>query len=537
MIILEIVFLNYQQGRESVVNIQENGIYQSDCLVLLERIESERVTLAYLDPPANTQSKITSLSEDEREVEEAKQLMEHLSLMTKVIQQIHRILNARGNIFLHTEPHLAGDYKRILDQVFRRKNFRQEIILPKFRRIITSLSGPRIEHDTVLQYGKGNNPTYNPQYKQLTDNTFSDTDKRGRYRLVPLTKRVSGRSMQFEWNGFIPPSGESWIYSKERLDELHKAGKISDSSQGQRPRLKVYLDEARIELGSIWDDISYVSTHSKESLRFQTQKPLILLNRLINMGSNPGDLIIDPFFGSGTSLISAQLSGRKWLGCDISTEAFSLTKERIEQRFRFRANKDFSIGDRDLLEQNFPVISGTYNEIVTDFDKQLQSVKFVLNQPISIEETRHNEFKEIESTTNPINRIIEQVDEYATAFLNSEGWQILWGIRDRDRTVSGVRLNYKQRDKVRLDVHQKLHAIQPPIAITAFRIELHHVYQGVEVIPDLYVVQLVIPTVSNRSLYYTSSGKAFVRVDGANKELKGLLLQAEILKRFSVQQQ
>jgi predicted HTH transcriptional regulator len=149
----------------------------------------------------------------------------------------------------------------------------------------------------------------------------------------------------------------------------------------------------------------------------------------------------------------------------------------------------------------------------------------------------HNEFKEIEITTNPVNKIKEHVEEYACAFLNSEGGQILWGIRDRDRTVSGVKLNDKQRDEIRRVVTEKLHTIQPPIAVTAFHVNLHPVYQGAEGIPDLFVVQLEVPAVSNRSLYFTSSGKAFVRTDGANKELKGLHLQAEILKRFSCQQQ
>ncbi|HYT42304.1 MAG TPA: DNA methyltransferase [Methylomirabilota bacterium] len=520
------------------MNIQGNGIYQSDCLVLLERIESEQLSMAYLDPPAFTQITKTPINKDENEVEETKELMEHLSLITKVFQQIHRILNARGNLFFHTEPYLAGDYRRILNQVFGRKNFRLEIILPKFRTNITRSSGPRMEHDTVLHYSRGDNPIYNPEFKQLkSDNTYSQTDERGKYKLVSLTKRISRPSLQFEWNSFMPPPEESWIYSKERLDELNKKGRISHRFQGQRPRLKVYLDELHIEVGSIWDDISSVSTHSKESLSFQAQKPLILLNRLIKMGSNPGDLVLDPFFGSGTSLISAQLNGRRWLGCDISTEAYSIAMKRVENEFKFQANVDFSIGDQYLLEQNFPVIHGIYNETVRDFDKQVHSIKFIVNQPISIEETRHNEFKEIESTTNPINKIKEQVDEYAIAFLNSEGGQILWGIRDGDRTISGVKLNYKQRDEVRRVVKEKLLTIQPPITTTAFDVELHQVYQGTEVIPDLYVVQLVVPAVSNRSLYYTSSGKAFVRTDGANKELKGPLLQAEILKRFSIQQQ
>ncbi|GAC1584176.1 MAG: hypothetical protein NVS4B1_24610 [Ktedonobacteraceae bacterium] len=133
----------------------------------------------------------------------------------------------------------------------------------------------------------------------------------------------------------------------------------------------------------------------------------------------------------------------------------------------------------------------------------------------------------------PVEKIKERVDEYAVAFLNSEGGQILWGICDRDRAVTGVKLNSKQRDEVRRVVHEKLQTIQPPIAPTAFRVEIHKIYQEGKVIDDQFVVQIVVPAVSNRSLYYTSSGKSFVRVDGANKELKGLLLQAEILNRFA----
>ena len=137
------MFLTYQQRQESVVNIQGNEIYHSDCLVLLERIDSEQVSMAYLDPPAFSQITKTTINKDENEVEETKELMEHLSLITKVIRQIHRILNTHGNLFFHSEPYLAGDYRRILNQVFGRKNIQQEIILPKFRTNITRSSGPK----------------------------------------------------------------------------------------------------------------------------------------------------------------------------------------------------------------------------------------------------------------------------------------------------------------------------------------------------------------------------------------------------------
>ncbi len=529
------------------MNIQSNGIYQSDCLALLERIESEQVSLAYVDPPAFLSLAQTSLaysvnkSENEKqakiEVEETKELREHLSLMTKVLQQIHRVLCSHGNLFFQSEHYLAGDYRRILDQVFGRKKFQLEIIWPNFRANAHNIPIPRLDHYTIFLYSKGDHPTYNRQFKQLASaDAHSQTDDRGPYKLVSLTKRISEPSLQFEWNSIIPLPGQSWIYSKEQLDEFDKAGRIYRRSQGQLPKLKAYLKENSLEVGSIWDDILPVSMRSSESLNFQAQRPLSLLDRIIRMGSNPGDLVLDPFCGSGTALVSAQMNKRKWLGCDLSTEIYSLAIQRIENKCKIRAGEDFNIAEQASLEQNFPVVYGVYNETVRDFDKQLQSEMFIANQPINIEETRHNEFKGIESSTNPVNKIKEQVDEYAVAFLNNEGGQILWGIRDSDGAVIGVKLSHKQRDEVRRVVSEKLHTIQPPIAPTAFRIELHRIYQDDKVIPDLYVVQLVVPAVSNKSLYYTSSGNAFVRTDEANKELKRLHLQAEILKRFSGQQ-
>lgn len=129
-------------------------------------------------------------------------------------------------------------------------------------------------------------------------------------------------------------------------------------------------------------------------------------------------------------------------------------------------------------------------------------------------------------------RIKEVIDEYAIAFLNSEGGQIIWGIRDADKVVTGVKLNSVQRDKIRREVTQKLGNIQPAIAPTEFRIELYQVYQDDAPIPDLYTVHVVIPTKHNKGLYYTMSGKTYVRVDGLNKPLSGPQLEAEIPKRF-----
>src|SRR5687767_9680133 len=101
--------------------------------------------------------------------------------------------------------------------------------------------------------------------------------------------------------------------------------------------------------------------------------------------------------------------------------------------------------------------------------------RFVLNEPISEEETRHCEFKEIKGR-NPVDTIKNSADEYVVAFLNSEGGRIYWGIRDSDRVVVGVKLSSSQRDEIRRVVGEKLAQIQPPISPTAYRITFHETY-------------------------------------------------------------
>lgn len=243
--------------------------------------------------------------------------------------------------------------------------------------------------------------------------------------------------------------------------------------------------------------------------------------------------LLDPFCGAGTALISAQLNGRKWLGCDISEEAYSLAIQRMENECKLQVGTGFLAGDQSSLEQSFPVIYETYIPLLKNVDRRAQPVKFVLDEPLTIDETRYIECKEIKGD-KPLDRIKDLVDKYAIAFLNSEGGQIFWGVRDADKVVTGVILNSIQRDIIRRDVTQKLHTIQPPIvAPTEFHIELYQVYQDNKPIPDLYVVHLEVPTTHNKGLYYTSSGRTYVRVDGSNAELKGPQLEAEILKRYA----
>lgn len=160
--------------------------------------------------------------------------------------------------------------------------------------------------------------------------------------------------------------------------------------------------------------------------------------------------------------------------------------------------------------------------------------RFVLNQPVEFEETLHHEFKEVKGT-NPVDTIKNVTDEYVVAFLNSKGGSIYWGIRDSDRVAVGVVLNSKQRDEVRRVVTQKLTQIQPSITPTAYKIILHRLYsdeKGSDPIPNLYIVEVVVPPVYTNTLYFTGSNVAFVKTDAGKKKLTGPELHDEIQRRL-----
>ncbi|MBZ5586835.1 MAG: ATP-binding protein, partial [Acidobacteriia bacterium] len=168
-----------------------------------------------------------------------------------------------------------------------------------------------------------------------------------------------------------------------------------------------------------------------------------------------------------------------------------------------------------------------------DFETAGQ-LHFVLNQPVTIEETRHFEFKEI-TGGNPVHSIVNTADEYAVAFLNSEGGRIYWGIRDKDRIAVGVRLSYADRDKVRRDVTAKLNEIDPHIDPSQYRIEIHGIRDELgSKIPDLCIVELVVPEPKLPGPYYTGGGDAWVKVDGNKQKLRGSALTAYIKNKFAL---
>jgi tetratricopeptide (TPR) repeat protein len=181
-----------------------------------------------------------------------------------------------------------------------------------------------------------------------------------------------------------------------------------------------------------------------------------------------------------------------------------------------------SEGEISLLRENKQVAE-EYLARATDSDNLTEptQIRFVQDQPVPFEETRFYEFKEIKGR-NPSGSITNASDEYAVAFLNREGGRIFWGIRDSDRITVGVALDERQRDKIRVNVSNKMGAILPPISVENWQLEFHNVYnfQG-EIVADLWVVELVVPPPRERDVFYTGGRELFVKTEGGKKKLQG----------------
>ena len=179
-------------------------------------------------------------------------------------------------------------------------------------------------------------------------------------------------------------------------------------------------------------------------------------------------------------------------------------------------------------------VAKEYLARATDRENLNQPIQhhFVQGEPVPFEETSLCEFKEIKSR-NPASRIEEVVDKYTVAFLNRAGGRIFWGIKDKDRTAIGVKLDDQVRNDIREKVPNKLGTIQPPISPEHWQLKFHNVYDSQEkTVEDLWVIELVVPPPQKRGIFYTSSKKLFVRDDGVTRELQGPAATEFILKHM-----
>ena len=283
-------------------------------------------------------------------------LLAYLSYMVERLLLMKGILKPTGSLYLHCDPAAAHYIKIMLDGIFGHENFRSEVIWKRSHAHNSARRwGP--VHDTILFYSRTDKYRWNRTYQDYDQDyidryfKFDDDDGRGRYWTGDLTGAGvrNGPSGQ-PWRGYnVEKKGRHWAYSPDELDRLDADSRIYwPKTQSAMPKLKRYLKEAKgVPAQDILFDVPSLQRMSAgyaESLGYATQKPVALLERIIEASSNPGDTVFDPFCGCATTLEAAHKLGRQWIGVDIAIHAVKrVAKKRLQERMHLVEGEHFVI--------------------------------------------------------------------------------------------------------------------------------------------------------------------------------------------------
>ena len=324
-----------------------NKLIQGDNLAILKTLMEDckldnKVDLIYIDPPFATNghfkmsegraNTISMANGDDVAYSDTLMGADFLEFLRERLIFLRELLSKKGSIYLHIDYKIGHYVKIIMDEIFGKKNFRNDITRIKCNPKNFDRKAYGNVKDLILFYSKSESPTWNDPITPFTEEDiarlFKKIDKDGRkYTTIPLHapgETVSGRTGQ-EWQGMKPPKGRHWRSEPEVLEQLDEQGLIEWSATGV-PRKKIFADEKEgKKMQDIWEfkDPQYPS--------YPTEKNLELLKFIIQSSSNQGDLILDCFCGSGTTLIAAQELDRKWIGIDKSEQAIKTAKKRLAE--------------------------------------------------------------------------------------------------------------------------------------------------------------------------------------------------------------
>ena len=266
-------------------------------------------------------------------------MMAYLAMMAVRLLELHRVLKPTGSLYLHCDPTASHYLKILLDAVFGAGNFRNEIIWQRAIAKGDARTKLAWNHDVILCSSKGPSPLFRPIYATKDDDyesrfTLDDKDGRGRYRLAPLDSPNTRPNLTYEYKGHQPPT-KGWRVNRELMEKLDAEGRLAFPKKADgRIAKKHYMDEQEgRKLGDVWTDLPPLQAISAERLGYPTQKPVALLERILSASSNPGDVVLDPFCGCGTTVHAAQKLGRSWIGIDVTHLAVGLIEKRLRDAF------------------------------------------------------------------------------------------------------------------------------------------------------------------------------------------------------------
>lgn len=272
-----------------------------DCLDLLQEIPQDSVDLIYLDPPFFTGKVFQGISKDSLERYFFKDTWvsseQYKSFLSERLKLCKKALKHSGSIFVHCDRNATHIVRDLLDDIFGKENFQSEIIW-HYKRWSNSKKGLLNQHQNILFYSKSNNFKWNETFVDYSATTNVDQILQKRQR-----NKVGVSVYATDLNGEI----------------IHGGAKKG------------------VPLGDVWE-IPFLNPKAKERTGYPTQKPLILLEKIIELVTEEGDTVLDPFCGSGTTLVAAKFLKRNYIGMDISKEASELAKKRLTDLVRTQSH-------------------------------------------------------------------------------------------------------------------------------------------------------------------------------------------------------
>lgn len=283
-------------------------------------------------------------------------MMAYLAMMAVRLIELRRVLKTSGSLYLHCDPTASHYLKVLLDAVFGKDRVLNEII---WKRTHAHGKAKRFGpvHDVILFYSKTNKITWNgpriPHNEKYIEKHFKTWDADKGEFFSPITLTGSGRrngESGNPWRGVNPTEvGRHWALPGDILGQLNISGgtvqnKLDALDAAKRvfwprtedgtPRLKWYVSDLKgMAVSDVWTDIPPISAQAQERLGYPTQKPIALLERILTASSNPGDLVLDPFCGCGTTVHAAEKLERRWIGIDITHLAVTLIRRRLIDAF------------------------------------------------------------------------------------------------------------------------------------------------------------------------------------------------------------
>jgi len=332
-------------------------IKQGDCKIELKKIEPSSIDLVYLDPPFFTQRKQSQKTRDNSKEYSFDDSWENIDVYRDYIKdrlsECKRVLKNTGSIFLHCDRSASHHLRVALDDIFGADNFQSEIIW-SYKRWSNAKKGLLNSHQIIYFYSKAQNFKFNHFYDNYSLTTNIDQ-----------------------------------IFQKRSRGKNGKTKYKTNDSGGY----ELLENKKGVPLSDVWE-IPYLNPKANERVGYPTQKPILLLEKIINLVTDDGDIVLDPFCGSGTTLVAAKLLNRKYIGFDISNDAVELTLKRLANPIKSESNL-LKNGKASYSNQD-PEILHTLNLIDATPVQRNKGIDGFLNinkslKPIPVKIQRHDE--------------------------------------------------------------------------------------------------------------------------------------------------